>query len=281
MDVLQTKESLAKELTQLKGQGRTIGFVPTMGALHRGHLSLVDCSRRQDDVTVVSIFVNPTQFNRRDDFEQYPRNLTSDLKDLEEAGVQVVFIPGEAEMYPEPDHRTFDFGQLDKVMEGHYRPGHFDGVAKIVSKLFDAVQPHRAYFGEKDFQQLVIIRDLTRQMDYDIEIIGCPIVREPNGLAISSRNKRLSAEQRKQAAQLSRVIFQARQYADRYAIDQLKAWVVAELNKNSEMDVEYFEVVDEATLTSVNAWSDAYYKRACVAAWVGQVRLIDNVKFYF
>src|SRR6056297_3438003 len=194
MEILHTKESIQQKILRFKENKMTIGFVPTMGALHEGHLSLVACARKRDDITVVSIFVNPTQFNQRDDYERYPRDLEGDLNDLEQAGVDVVFTPTEQEMYPEPDNRTFDFGGLDQVMEGKHRPGHFDGVARIVTKLFDLVMPHRAYFGEKDFQQLTIIRYLNRQMNHKIDVVGCPIVREHDGLAKSSRNARLSPE---------------------------------------------------------------------------------------
>jgi len=281
MDVLQSKESLQKEIVGLKNNNHTIGFVPTMGALHGGHLSLIDCSRQRDDITVVSIFVNPKQFNRRDDYEKYPRELTSDLKKLEDSGCAIVFTPTEQEMYPGEDERVFDFGRLEEVMEGKYRPGHFNGVARIVSKLFDLVMPHRAYFGEKDFQQLAIIRSLVRQANYDIEIVGCPIVREESGLAKSSRNERLTPVQKKSAAQISSLLFEARNKAGLVRIDQLKQEVVDRLNKNPDIDVEYFEIVDEHTLQPVNDWNEAGSKRGCVAAWVGDVRLIDNVKFSF
>ena len=259
----------------------TIGFVPTMGALHEGHLSLVACSRKRDDITVVSIFVNPTQFNQRDDFERYPRDLEGDLNDLEQAGVDVVFTPTEREMYPEPDNRTFDFGGLDQVMEGKHRPGHFDGVARIVTKLFDLVMPHRAYFGEKDFQQLTIIRHLNRQMDYKIDVVGCPIVRESDGLAKSSRNARLSPGQRKEASGISQALFEAVHDAGRLSPDEIREQVISRLNKKPHIDVEYFEIVDEKTLKPIHRKDEANEKRACVAAWVGSVRLIDNVKISF
>jgi len=184
-------------------------------------------------------------------------------------------------MYPEEDHRTFDFGQLDRVMEGSHRPGHFNGVARIVSKLFEVVTPDRAYFGEKDFQQLAIIRELVRQMNDSIEIIGCPIIREEDGLAMSSRNARLTPEQRKQAAEISRALFEARDQMDRLTVEQVKKRVVEHLNKNPIIDVEYFEIVDENSLLPIEKWDETPHKRGCVAAWVGDVRLIDNVKFSF
>ena len=281
MEVLHSKETLQQKLLRFREEKKSIGFVPTMGALHEGHLSLIECSNRQNDITVVSVFVNPSQFNRRDDYEKYPRDLTSDLHQLEEAGCDVAFTPSEKEMYPEEDHRTFDFGQLDRVMEGSHRPGHFNGVARIVSKLFEVVTPDRAYFGEKDFQQLAIIRELVRQMNDSIEIIGCPIIREEDGLAMSSRNARLTPEQRKQAAEISRALFEARDQMDRLTVEQVKKRVVEHLNKNPIIDVEYFEIVDENSLLPIEKWDETPHKRGCVAAWVGDVRLIDNVKFSF
>ncbi|MGM0531914.1 MAG: pantoate--beta-alanine ligase, partial [Bacteroidota bacterium] len=271
MDVFETIQSLQNKISELKQEGYGIGFVPTMGALHRGHLSLVDYCTRDNEVTVVSIFVNPTQFNQREDFEQYPRDLEGDIKQLEDAGANIIFIPTEEEMYPGPDQRVFDFGRLDKVMEGRHRPGHFNGVAQVVSRLFDIVKPHRAYFGEKDFQQLAIIRDLVSQLNMDIEIISCPIVRETDGLAKSSRNARLTEEQRKHAPKIAGAIHKARNLTSDYSVDQLKQKIIAELNNDPFIDVEYFEVVDEKNLQPIERWDDAYYKRACIAAWVGKV----------
>mgnify|MGYP006302320561 FL=1 len=180
MEVFQSKESIKQEIYKYRSKGKTVGFVPTMGALHEGHISLVRCSEEQNDLTVVSIFVNPTQFNQRADFEKYPRDQAKDMSRLEQEGVDLIFTPTEKEMYPEEDNREFDFGELDKVMEGQHRPGHFNGVAQIVSKLFETIYPDRAYFGEKDFQQLVIIRKLVEKLDMDIEIVPCPIMREEN-----------------------------------------------------------------------------------------------------
>ena len=281
MEVFHTREGMQEKILRLKDQHKTVGFVPTMGALHQGHLALIECSLKQDDATVVSIFVNPTQFNRRDDYDKYPRELTSDLQELEDRGVRIAFTPTEKEMYPEPDNRVFDFGRLDQVMEGYHRPGHFNGVAKIVSKLFDVVMPHRAYFGEKDFQQLAVIRELNRQMGYNIRIIGCPIVRESDGLAMSSRNARLTAEQRKEAALISRELFDARNNMDQLSVGEVKERVIGRLNKSPHIDVEYFEIVDEQTFRAISRWQDSHAKRACIAAWVGDVRLIDNVKFSY
>lgn len=281
MDVFDTVRGVQEKISELKQQGYGIGFVPTMGALHRGHLSLVDACTRDNEVTVVSIFVNPTQFNQREDFEQYPRDLDGDIKKLGEAGANIIFTPAEKEMYPEPDNRVFDFDGLDKVMEGKHRPGHFNGVAQIVSRLFDIIRPHRAYFGEKDFQQLVIIRNLTSQLNLDIEIVSCPIVRESDGLARSSRNVRLTEEQRKHAPKIAEAIHKARDLAGDYSVEEVIQSVTEHVNNDPYIDVEYFEIVDEKNLQPIETWDDAYYKRACIAAWVGKVRLIDNVPYYF
>ena len=199
MKVIHTIEDLQAGLSVLKAQGKKVGLVPTMGALHAGHASLVKRSVNENDVTVVSVFVNPTQFNDKNDLVKYPRTLEADCKLLEDCGATLVFAPSVEEMYPEPDTRQFGYAPLDTVMEGAFRPGHFNGVCQIVSKLFDAVKPHRAYFGEKDFQQLAIIREMVRQMKFDLEIVGCPIVREEDGLALSSRNARLSSDERENA----------------------------------------------------------------------------------
>ncbi|MFP4619707.1 MAG: pantoate--beta-alanine ligase [Bacteroidales bacterium] len=281
MEVFETVRDIQNKLSELRQQGYGIGFVPTMGALHQGHIALVDSCTQDNDITVVSIFVNPTQFNQRDDFEKYPRDLEGDINKLGEAGVDIIFTPTEKEMYPEPDNREFDFGQLDKVMEGKHRPGHFNGVAQIVSRLFDIVRPHRAYFGEKDFQQLVIIRNLTAQLGMDIEIISCPIVREPDGLAKSSRNERLTKEQRRHASKISGALFKGRDLAGEYPVEDLKERITGELNNDRYIDVEYFEIVDEKTLQPIKNWDDTYYRRACIAARVGSVRLIDNLHYYF
>jgi pantoate--beta-alanine ligase len=281
MDVFDTNRDLQARISELKEEGKRVGFVPTMGALHEGHLSLVDCCTSENDVTVVSIFVNPTQFNQREDYEKYPRDLHGDFKKLQEAGAGIIFTPSEKEIYPEGDRREFDFGQLDKVMEGKFRPGHFNGVAQVVSRLFEIVEPHRAYFGEKDFQQLAIIRELTSRLNMNIDIVSCPIVREPDGLAKSSRNVRLTEEQRQHAPKIAKTLNKAKEEAGNYRVSELKRRVSEELNNDPYIDVEYFEIVDERTLQPVESWDDSYYKRACIAAWVGKVRLIDNIQYYF
>ena len=210
MEIVHTIKDLQAGLSALRAQGKKVGLVPTMGALHAGHASLVKRCVAENDAAVVSVFVNPTQFNDKNDLEKYPRTLDADCALLEACGAAFVFAPSVAEMYPEPDTRQFSYAPLDTVMEGAFRPGHFNGVCQIVSKLFDAVEPDRAYFGEKDFQQLAIIREMVRRMNYSLEIVGCPIIREEDGLALSSRNARLSAEERKNALKISQTLFESR-----------------------------------------------------------------------
>jgi len=279
MDIFRTKAELQNKITQLKENNCSIGFVPTMGALHEGHISLVRCCNKENDITVVSIFVNPAQFNEREDYEKYPRDVQKDIDWLKEFDCDIVFNPSETEMYPEPDNRTFDFGDLDKILEGYYRPGHFNGVAKVVSKLFDYVRPHKAYFGEKDFQQLAVIRQLTQKEDMNIEVVGCSIVREEDGLAMSSRNKRLNSEERKNAAEISKVLFKSREKKDEMNVEGIKNWVKDQLNKNVYINVEYFDIVNENDLKPVQSWTESKDIRGVIAAWVGNIRLIDNIKY--
>jgi len=265
----------------LRSQGKTIGFVPTMGALHEGHLSLVKKCIADNDICIVSIFVNPTQFNNKEDLIKYPRNLEADSRFLETVGVDIVFAPSEEEIYPEPDTRQFDFGQIDKVMEGAHRPGHFNGVAQVVSRLFDIVKPDRAYFGEKDFQQLAIIRAMVKQLDLPVQIVSMPIVREASGLAMSSRNERLTAEQRKAAANISRVLFDSRKnmYLTQN-VPQAIENVVTELDSFNDLKVEYFEIVDGGTLQPIPEWDESDYVVGCIAVFCGDVRLIDNIVYH-
>ena len=213
MEIVSTRKDLRNKIDRWKNEGKVIGFVPTMGALHKGHLSLVKEARKQSDVVVVSIFVNPTQFNNPDDLKTYPRDLDKDVKMLEELDVELIFAPTVKEMYPEEDTRQFDFGNLDKVMEGKYRPGHFNGVAQVVSKLFDQVTPDKAFFGEKDFQQLAIIRRLVKDLKMPVDVVGCPIVREPDGLAMSSRNMLLTPEMRKNAPVIAETLSESLNFA--------------------------------------------------------------------
>jgi pantoate--beta-alanine ligase len=278
MLLVKTINELQKILANLREAG-TIGFVPTMGALHKGHLSLVEQAVSENETVVVSIFVNPTQFNDPNDLEKYPRTLETDLKLLEPPGCTVVFAPNAKEVYPEPDTREFDFGELETVMEGKHRPGHFNGVAQVVSKLFDMVQPDRAYFGLKDFQQLAIIKAMVKQMKLPIEIIACPIVREESGLAMSSRNERLTAEARKNAAHIFDTLKKAKEQKELKTVNELTNWVVKTIGKNRFLEVEYFEIVDDIQLQPVNNWSENSSKVGCVAVYCGDVRLIDNIYF--
>lgn len=279
MKIVHTIKELQAELTILKTQDKKVGLVPTMGALHAGHASLVKRSAKENDVTVVSVFVNPTQFNDKNDLLKYPRTLDADCKLLEANGCSFVFAPSVEEMYPEPDTRTFSFAPLDTVMEGAFRPGHFNGVAQIVSKLFDAVKPHRAYFGEKDFQQLAIIREMVKQFNYDIEIVGCPIIREEDGLALSSRNARLSAEEREIALKISQTLFKSRTFAADHSVNETIRFVEESIAAERGLRLEYFKLVDGNTLQDIGDWADTNYAVGCITVFCGDVRLIDNIKY--
>ena len=263
----------------LRGEGKTIGLVPTMGALHAGHASLVKRAVAENDVVVVSDFVNPTQFNDKNDLAKYPRTLDADCRLLEACGVTFVFAPSVEEIYPKPDTRTFSYAPLDTVMEGKYRPGHFNGVCQIVSKLFLIVEPTRAYFGEKDFQQLAIIREMVRKYPFSLQIVGCPIVREADGLALSSRNARLSGEQRMQALQISKTLFASVDYAKVHSLAETKAFVEKGIEDAEGLRLEYFEIVDGNTLQPVSSWDESGYIVGCITVFCGDVRLIDNIKY--
>lgn len=279
MKLIQTVKELRSELDGLRKAGKTIGLVPTMGALHAGHASLVRRAVAENDVVVVSDFVNPTQFNDKNDLLKYPRTLEADCALLEACGVAFVFAPSVEEMYPEPDTRQFSYAPLDTVMEGKYRPGHFNGVCQVVSKLFLIVEPTRAYFGEKDFQQLAIIREMVRRYPFLIEIVGCPIVREADGLALSSRNTRLSAEQRMQAVQISQTLFASVDYSKTHSVGETRAYVESRIARAEGLRLEYFEIVDGNTLQIVNEWDESTYIVGCITVFCGDVRLIDNIKY--
>ena len=279
MKIVNSIKDLKAYLAEAKQDNKKIGFVPTMGALHNGHLSLVQHCVKNNDVCVVSVFVNPTQFNDKHDLETYPRTLEADCALLESAGCDYVFAPSVEEMYPEPDTRTFDLGTVSEVMEGAKRPGHFNGVCQIVSKLFNAVQPDRAYFGEKDFQQLAIIREMVRQLKYNLEIVGCSIVREEDGLALSSRNKRLSAEERENALNISRTLFKSRNFAITHTVSETQKMVEDAIEAAPGLRMEYFEIVDGNTLQKISNWEDTSYAVGCITVFCGEVRLIDNIKY--
>ncbi len=281
MKIVKTKQEIGLLVENFKKSGKTIGFVPTMGALHKGHISLVEQAKANADIVIVSIFVNPTQFNDKNDLEKYPRQTAQDVEKLETAKADILFLPTENEMYPEPDNRQFDFGTLDKVMEGKFRPGHFNGVAQIVSKLFDMIQPDKAFFGLKDFQQYVIVKQLVAKymQGTNIEIIACPIVREKNGLAMSSRNELLTSEQRQNAGFISEILNKYKNSAAKYSVAELKKEVIAEINSNDFLEVEYFEIVDDTELQKVENWNETNQKVGCIAVFCGKVRLIDNIYF--
>jgi len=279
MQVYSTINDLQRALSKERSAGKSIGFVPTMGALHQGHLELVKRSALENDVSTVSIFVNPTQFNDANDLLKYPRTLDADCDLLRTVACNYVFAPDAKEIYPEPDTRVFDFGSLATVMEGRFRPGHFNGVAQVVSRLFDIVQPDKAYFGEKDFQQLAVVRELVRQLGLAVQIIACPIVREKDGLAMSSRNRRLSENQRKQAVVISKTLFESKEKQHIFPVQKVKQWVIDRINLASELQVEYFEIVDGFTLQPIEKWEDTNYPVGCVAVFAGEIRLIDNVTY--
>lgn len=279
MKVIHTIKGLQDELSVLKAQGKKVGLVPTMGALHAGHASLVKRSVAENDVTVISVFVNPTQFNDKNDLIKYPRTLDADCELLEANGASFAFAPSVEEMYPEQDDRKFSFAPLDTVMEGAFRPGHFNGVCQIVSKLFDAVQPDRAYFGEKDFQQLAIIREMVKQLHYPLQIVGCPIIREEDGLALSSRNARLSALEREKALKISQTLFKSCTFAATHSVSETQQFVADTIAAEPGLRLEYFEIVDGNTLQQVNSWEETPYVVGCITVFSGEIRLIDNVKY--
>ncbi len=279
MKLISTIKDLKSLLDECRAEGKTVGLVPTMGALHQGHASLVERAVKENDVVVVSVFVNPTQFNDKNDLKNYPRTLEADCALLEKIGADIAFAPSVEEMYPTEDTRQFSFAPIDTVMEGACRPGHFNGVAQIVSKLFYAVEPDKAYFGEKDFQQLAIIREMVRQLDLKLEIVGCPIVREADGLAMSSRNTLLTADERQRALTISRTLFASLDYAAGNSLAATKAFVEENINSTPGLELEYYQIVDGNTLQEINEWSDSDYIVGCIALFCGKIRLIDNIKY--
>ena len=279
MQVIKHINELRTVLNDKQKEGLSIGFVPTMGALHQGHLSLVEEAGKQTGFVVVSIFVNPTQFNDKGDLERYPRDLQKDVDLLTPTSCQLVFAPEAEEIYPEPDTRQFNFGTLEQVMEGKFRSGHFNGVAQVVSRLFEIVQPNKAFFGQKDFQQLAIIREMVRKLNLPVEVIPCPIIREADGLAMSSRNMLLSPEQRQNAAHISATLFEAANNTAGLTVEELCQWVINRINENEFLNTEYFEIVDSITLLPVKNWDENCVKVGCIAVQCGKIRLIDNLEF--
>lgn len=273
----ETIDKTKEAVSRARKEGKKIGFVPTMGALHEGHIALVQGAARENDFVVVSIFVNPIQFNNQEDLKRYPRNIAGDKQMLEDMDCDLLFHPGVKEMYPEEVSVEYDFGELDKVLEGKFRPGHFKGVAVVVKRLFDIVEPDNAYFGEKDYQQLQIVRELVRKEDIPVNIRAYPTLREADGLAMSSRNKNLSEEERKIASVLYNTLSKAKSMAFRRPVDEIKEWANKQINNYQAFDVEYFEIVDGETLKSVQNLEAGNKYVFLVAAHLGKVRLIDNV----
>ena len=280
MKIVRTVKELENLATQSREEGLSVGLVPTMGALHAGHRSLVERARRENDVVFVSVFVNPTQFNNPDDLRTYPRTEEADCRLLEEAGVDYAFIPTASEIYPEPDDRIFDLGEVATVMEGAMRPGHFNGVAQIVSRLFGWVRPTRAYFGEKDFQQIAVIRRMASICNFDdIDIVACPIVREEDGLALSSRNVRLTPENRKVAPEIHRALVDSLTYALEHTPAETIKYVTDRLNAFEPLEVEYYSIVDPLTMQPVDAWRKDKASTGCITVYCSDVRLIDNITY--
>ncbi len=281
MIVANTVSALQSALEKVRQAGGSIGLVPTMGALHEGHASLVRRSVSENAATVVSVFVNPTQFNDKTDLENYPRTLEADCSLLESLGANIVFAPSVEEVYPEPDTRTFSYPPIDSVMEGARRPGHFNGVCQIVSKLFYMVKPDCAYFGEKDFQQIAVVRAMVRDLQIPVELRPCPIVREESGLALSSRNALLTPAEKAIAVNISKALFESVSFSQSHTVAETEANVVQTINAVEGLDVEYFQIVDGITLQPVSSWDDADYVVGCITVYCGArpVRLIDNIKY--
>lgn len=279
MKIVSSIKDLKNFLALEREKGKKVGLVPTMGALHAGHISLVKRCVAENDICVVSDFVNPTQFNDKHDLETYPRTLDADCALLEPVGCDYVFAPSVAEMYPEPDTRVFNLGPVAEIMEGPRRPGHFNGVAQVVSKLFYIVEPDNAYFGEKDFQQIAVIREMVRQLNLPVHIVDCPIQREADGLALSSRNTRLTPEQRQKAPVIARTLKESTTFVPAKSVQEVIDYVVNTINQVPEMEVEYFEIVDGNTMQPIQNWSDTTYPVGCITVYCGEVRLIDNIKY--
>ncbi|OQX73080.1 MAG: pantoate--beta-alanine ligase [Bacteroidetes bacterium 4484_249] len=277
MEIYETINQTKNYLKGFRDKGKSIGFVPTMGALHEGHLTLIRAATKENDIVVCSIFVNPTQFNNKNDLENYPRDFESDINKLQKEKCDLVFHPSVEEMYPEPATEVFDFGGLDKVMEGEFRPGHFNGVATVVKRLFEIVEPERAYFGLKDYQQLVIIHKITKDYNLPVEIVPCSTVREDDGLAMSSRNRLLSVPERHQAADIYETLKMVKVQSGYTPISELKEHVEKFFRKNKFFKFEYFEIVDMYSLKPLRNWAESKNAVACIAVYIGNVRLIDNI----
>ncbi len=281
MIIVNTVSDLRASLASARDGGKLIGLVPTMGALHEGHASLVRRCVAENDVCVVSVFVNPTQFNDKNDLLSYPRDLDADCRLLSDIGAHIVFAPTVEEVYPEPDERRFSYPPIDTVMEGAKRPGHFNGVCQVVSKLFYFVEPQRAYFGEKDFQQIAVVRAMTADLRLPVEIIACPIVREPSGLALSSRNQLLTPQERETATTIARTLVESTLWAKTLSVAEVHDRVVATLDATDGLRTEYFQIVDGDTLQPVSRWTQSHSIVGCITVYCGErpVRLIDNIRY--
>ena len=281
MKIFDNIVDLQNELFYLRKANKKIGLVPTMGALHQGHASLVKQCVADNDITIVSVFLNPTQFNDPKDLERYPRTFEEDCNILNEVGANIVFAPTPKEMYPTPDNRHFEFPPTSTVMEGAKRPGHFNGVCQVVSRLFYITKPHNAYFGEKDWQQICVIKQLVKYLNLDINIIECPIIREESGLAMSSRNALLTSEERAIAANIYRILKESVTKKDSLSVDELQQEVINSINAIEQLEVEYFEIVDGNTLETVHSWNDSPYIVGCITVYCGAtpIRLIDHIKY--
>lgn len=283
MEIIRTVAELGDYITRQKARGAMIGLVPTMGALHAGHISLVEKAVGENECVVVSVFVNPTQFNNPDDLATYPRKEEDDFRMLAEAGVSAVFAPSVEEMYPggpqaQPRH-VFSLGTAAEVMEGKFRPGHFQGVAQVVSRLFRMCRPDRAYFGEKDFQQIAVIRNMVESEGIDVDIVACPIKRAADGLALSSRNALLTEGQRAIAPEIHAALEYSVEYSRSHSVRATHDTVVERIDAQPEMKVEYFEIVDGRTLLPVEEWEESPWIVGCITVYCGKVRLIDNIKY--
>jgi pantoate--beta-alanine ligase len=278
MIILRNLSEVQSVLAELKADQKSIGFVPTMGALHQGHITLVEKSKSQNDFTIVSVFVNPTQFNNLEDLEKYPRTEEADTALLEKAGVDAVFFPTVEVIYPEgAESSQFNFNGLENQMEGKFRPGHFDGVGTVVNRFFEIIQPNRAYFGEKDFQQLRIIQQMVENLELDLEIVPVPIKRAEDGLAMSSRNKRLTQEMLDESPKIYEILQKAKEFVQNHSIEETKKMVEEEFSK-TKMELEYIEIADEKTLEPATEFDSHKDIRAFIAAFAGDIRLIDNLK---
>lgn len=281
MKVVHTIVELQNDLFCLRKENKLIGFVPTMGALHEGHASLVKESVKENDITVVSVFLNPTQFNDKNDLANYPRTLEADCKLLEKVGADFVFAPSVGEMYPTEDKRHFEYPPVSTVMEGAHRPGHFNGVCQVVSRLFYIVRPDRAYFGEKDWQQIAVIKCMVKALGIKVQVVECPIIREKDGLAMSSRNTLLAADERAIAPNIYKALKSSVAYAKNHTVEETHKKVVDEINAVDGLDVEYFSIVDGDTLQDIASWDDTKYAVGCITVFCGKtpIRLIDHIKY--